>query len=70
MGRDIGAQQNAVGLVIRGLAEGQGWVCSQEDFRFCHPHGPQFFQRVRLPEGDNIHIFVDDLGGQTAVALG
>ena len=69
VGRDTGAQQHAVGLVVRGLLQDQRRVRSQQDLRLRHPHGPQFFQRVRLPQGDDIHIFVDDLRGQTPVAL-
>ena len=60
LGRDTGTQQNAVDLIVLRLAEGQGWVCREEDFRFCDTHGPQLLPGVRLPEGDNIHIAVED----------
>ena len=69
VGRDACPKQHAVGLILRRFVEDQSRVCRQQDLRLCDTHGPQLRQGVRLPQGDHVHIAVEDLGRQTPVAL-
>ena len=65
--RDARPQQNAVDLILAGGGECQSRVRRQEDLRFRHAHGLQFLQRVRLPEGDDVHAGVQHAGRQLPV---
>ena len=68
-GRDARPEEHAVRLFLRRRGKGQGRVRRQLDFRPVHPHGFQFLQGVRLPEGNHVHVPVQHLGRQLPVVL-